>query len=96
MSVISSARSDLLDSLRAGARGQHDDLSIMDEAADEIERLRAANARLLSLMTKAHAVMRDAGWQLAPASVEPGSDGVLELAAAEIESEIADMLGVPK
>ena len=83
---------DLLMALRAGARGQHDDLSIMDEAADEIDRLRAENARLLSLMAKANAVMRETGWQLAPASTDAEDEGVLELAAAEIESEFADTL----
>ncbi len=57
-----------------------------------IRDLKAENARLLSLMAKAHAVMRETGWQLAPASINPEADGVLELAAAEIESEFADVL----
>lgn len=43
------------------------------------------------LMTKAHAVMRACGWQLA-IGAEPQSDGVLEAACTEIEAEFAEHL----
>lgn len=39
---------------------------------------------------EAHAVMRECGWQLAPASVTSG-DGVLEAACAEIEDKFRAM-----
>lgn len=47
----------------------------------------------LKLLQEAHAVMRACGWQLAPAS-DDGSDGVLALAAAEIEAAFGELLGV--
>lgn len=43
------------------------------------------------LMQQAHAVMRQCGWQLAPAA-ETDGDGVLELAAAEIEAAFGAFL----
>ena len=69
-----------------------ENLEAMVEAADEIERLRAENTKLLRVMAEAHSVMRQTGWQLAPASVEDDSDGVLELAAAEIEDKFATII----
>lgn len=45
----------------------------------------------LKLLGEAHAVMRACGWQLAPAAPAVG-DGVLALAAAEIEEKIGAML----
>lgn len=66
--------------------------NLCDEAADDIEYLLYENTRLLRLMVKAHTVMRQTGWQLAPASADAEDDGVLELAAAEIEGEFADVL----
>lgn len=45
--------------INAGEKiGWGEETALMDEAADLIERQR-------ELMTKAHAVMRDCGWQLA-------------------------------
>lgn len=49
----------------------------------------------LKLLREAHAVMRACGWQLAPAS-DDGSDGVLALAAAEIEEAFRDLLKAAK
>ena len=49
---------DLLARLRAPSRYAHDDKSIGDEAADEIERLRAA---LLTCARQAEALKRDCG-----------------------------------
>lgn len=43
------------------------------------------------LMTKAHAVMRECGWQLA-ISAEPAGDGILEAACTEIEADFAEHL----
>ncbi len=43
------------------------------------------------LLREAHAVMRQCGWQLAPGS-DDGSDGVLALAAAEVEEAFGDLL----
>lgn len=45
----------------------------------------------VKLLREAHAVMRQCGWQLAPA-VDDDSDGVLALAAAEIEKAFGDLL----
>lgn len=45
----------------------------------------------VKLLREAHAVMRQCGWQLAPA-VDDDSDGVLALAAAEIEEAFGDLL----
>ena len=84
---------DLTDALRAGAIGKHDDLSVMDEAVDLIKQLMAENARLRCVMTKAHAVMRQTGWHLALDCEDPPGGGLLELAAAEVESEFASVLG---
>lgn len=47
------------------------------------------------ILAEAHAVMRACGWQLAPASNDVG-DGVLNLAAAEIEEKIGAMLAAAK
>ena len=84
---------DLTDALRAGAIGKHDDLSVMDEAVDLIKQLMAENARLRCVMTKAHAVMRQTGWQLALSCEDPPGGDLLALAAAEVESEFASVLG---
>lgn len=43
-------------------------------------------------IVEAHAVMRECGWQLAPASDNVSSDGILEVAAAEIEDKFRAML----
>lgn len=62
-----------------------------NEKVVEFRRAEAAEARvaeLIGLMRKAHAVMRECGWQLA-ASAEPNGDGVLELACTEIEADFA-------
>lgn len=45
----------------------------------------------IKTLREAHAVMRECGWQLAPASVSSG-DGTLETACAEIEENFSDML----
>ncbi|WP_457650841.1 hypothetical protein [Profundibacter sp.] len=47
---------------------------------------------LLDLMANAHEVMRETGWQLVPAAVDYASDGILEAAAAEMESEFSAVL----
>ena len=49
----------------------------------------------VKLLREAHAVMRQCGWQLAPAA-DDGSDGVLALAAAEIEEAFGDLLKAVK
>lgn len=59
-----------------------------DAHAAALEKERDA---LLALMRKAHAVMRECGWQLAP-GCEPQGDGIIELAAAEVEAEFAAAL----
>lgn len=46
----------------------------------------------LKFLREAHAVMRECGWQLAPASEGASRDGVLELAAAQIVGELGDIL----
>lgn len=43
------------------------------------------------LMRKAHAVMRECGWQLA-IGAEPQSDGILEAACTEIEADFSEHL----
>jgi ribosomal protein S27AE len=48
----------------------------------------------VKLLREAHAVMRQCGWQLAPA-VEDGGDGVLALAAAQVEEAFGDLLKAP-
>ena len=45
----------------------------------------------LKLLREAHAVMRQCGWQLAPAS-DASEDPTLALAAAEIEEAFGDLL----
>lgn len=47
------------------------------------------------LLREAHAVMRQCGWQWAPA-VDDGSDGVLALAAAEVEEAFGNLLNGSK
>lgn len=69
--------------------------SLRDEltaSAAEIAALRAENERLIRLIRLVHPVMRECGWQLAPACAAEGSDGILEAACAEIEEEFGDML----
>lgn len=69
--------------------------SLRDEltaSAAEIAAMRAENKRLIRLIRLAHPVMRECGWQLAPACAAEGSDGILEAACAEIEEEFGDML----
>lgn len=46
--------------------------------------------RQADLMRRAHAVMRECGWQLA-ISAEPAGDGILEAACTEIEADFADL-----
>lgn len=65
---------------------------IVDKTCAERDALRAENARLIRLIRLAHPVMRECGWQLAPACAAEGSDGILEAACAEIEEEFGDML----
>ncbi len=94
--IVSQEAADEIERLRKEmADGSFYKESDIDQMQDEIDRLRSENARLLSMMAKAHAVMRETGWQLAPASIDPEADGVLELAAAEIESEFASVLSKP-
>lgn len=68
------------------------------DALAEIERLRGqardAIAVPRKLLGEAHAAMRACGWQLAPAS-DDGSDGVLNLAVAEIEEAFGSLLREP-
>jgi hypothetical protein len=57
----------------------------------EAERLRADIAQATDLMRKAHAVMRECGWQLA-ISAEPAGDGIIEAACTEIEADFGEFL----
>lgn len=57
----------------------------------ERDALQAKLAKAVGAMAKAHAIMRECGWHLAPAA-EPESDGVLELAVCEIEAEFEETL----
>lgn len=59
--------------------------SHLTAALDENERLRA-------LMRRAHTLMRECGWHLAPASDLTSGDGVLELAVYEVEDEFRTAL----
>lgn len=56
-----------------------------------IAALEAENEWLRALMRKAHAAMRECGWQLA-VGCEPQGDGILEAACTEIEADFADAL----
>lgn len=60
--------SDLIPRLRALARAEHDDLSVGDEAADEIERLREALRGLLIAvddhLTGSMGKVEDDAWEL--------------------------------
>lgn len=62
--------SDLIANLRALARHKHDDLTVADEAADEIERLRAA----LSGLPRAIGHMREGSLEITPGA-DPRSWG---------------------
>ncbi len=46
------------------------------------------------LLEAAHACMRETGWQLAPAHVAYGSDGILEAACAEVVEQVGETLDV--
>lgn len=71
------------------------DADIYDSAEkyhnQRLENLLAHHNAATHLMRQAHAVMRQCGWQLAPAA-ETDGDGVLELAAAEIEAAFGAFL----
>ena len=58
---------------------------------DRADKAEAERDSLRDLMSRAHAVMRACGWQLAIAS-DPQGEGVLETACTEIEAEFADVL----
>ena len=47
-----------------------------------------------ALLEAAHACMRETGWQLAPAHVAYGSDGILEAACAEVVEQVGETLDV--
>lgn len=64
----------------------------LDAKSAEVERKDAEIAHLMRLIRLAHPVMRECGWQFAPACAAEGSDGILEAACAEIEEEFGDML----
>lgn len=65
---------------------------IVDKTCAERDALKAENERLIRLIRLAHPVMRECGWQLAPACAAEGSDGILEAACAEIEEEFGAAL----
>lgn len=44
------------------------------------------------LLAAAHACMRETGWQLAPANIARNSDGILELACAEVCEQVGELL----
>jgi len=44
------------------------------------------------LLEAARACMRETGWHLAPRAIARGSDGILEMACAEVEQQFAAML----
>lgn len=44
------------------------------------------------LLEAARACMRETGWHLAPGAIARGSDGILEMACAEVEQQFAAML----
>lgn len=44
------------------------------------------------LVDAAHACMRETGWQLAPANIARNSDGILELACAEVCERVGELL----
>lgn len=82
--------------------GQRSGIAATRLAALTVRRLRIGEAATtydghvvvpLKLLSEAHAVMRACGWHLAPASDGIG-DGVLNLAAAEIEEKVGALLGV--
>lgn len=58
---------------------------------DSVAALSARLAEMRHLMRRAHAVMRECGWQLA-ITAEPQGDGVLEAACTEIEADFAEAL----
>jgi len=68
----------------------------MDEAEHALSALDAAGLVVAERKTiaEAHTVMRECGWQLAPGSDNVSGDGVLEVAAAEIEEKFRAMLGI--
>lgn len=69
-------------------------IRVWNERDAQHRRAEAAETRvkaLEALMHKAHAVMRECGWQLA-ISAEPQGDGILEAACTEVEADFADAL----
>lgn len=46
----------------------------------------------VKLLDAARACMRETGWQLAPANIAQGSEGILELACAEVCEQMGDLL----
>lgn len=64
-----------------------------EETRAALRAIKVAGYRIVPTKTiaEAHAVMRECGWQLAPASATSG-DGVLEAACAEIEEKFRAML----
>jgi hypothetical protein len=60
-------------------------------SSDRIEELEAELARAVKVMSQAHVLMRECGWQLAPQS-EPNGDGVLEIAVADTERKFAAII----
>ena len=46
----------------------------------------------VKLLRAARACMRETGWQLAPANIAHGSDGILELACAEVCEQVGELL----
>ena len=64
--------------------------SPLEHERDAGDTSRAEIAVPLDLIHRALAVMRECGWHLAPGSAGDG-DGILEIAAAEIEAEFAQL-----
>jgi hypothetical protein len=56
--------------------------------------LRAAGLAVVPvrLLEAAYACMRETGWQLAPAHLARGSDGILETACAEVCEQVGELL----
>lgn len=48
--------------------------------------------QITKLLREAHAAMRATGWQDAPNHIQPGSDGIIENAVANIEARLGAFL----
>ena len=73
---------DLISRLRALSRHEHDDLTIGDEAADEIEKLRDALAKLLACHTES------AGWSMSMLTNRAEFDEMIDRNQERLESAV--------